>query len=68
MRSVEGRGGVHRVNKMDTTRTFISLHDRDFQEGKAGNVKEVGLGWISGDRKDHGFGWRKIRGGGEQLF
>ena len=35
---------------------------------KAGNLKEVGLGWINGDRKDQGFGWGMIRGGGEQLF
>ena len=34
----------------------------------AGNLKEVGLGCINGGRKDHGFGWGKIRGGGEQLF
>ena len=34
---------------------------------KAGNLKEVGLGWINGDRKYHGFGWGKLRGGGEQL-
>ena len=31
---------------------------------KAGHLKEVGLGWINGGRKDHGFGWGKIRGGG----
>ena len=35
---------------------------------KAGNLKEVGLGWIYGGRKDLGFGWGTIRGGGEQLF
>ena len=35
---------------------------------KAGNLKEVGLGWINGGIKDQGFGWGKIRGGGEQLF
>ena len=34
----------------------------------AGNLKEVGLGWINGGRKDRGFGWGMIRGGGEQLF
>ncbi len=34
---------------------------------KAGNFKEVGLGLINGGRKDHGFGWGKIRCGGEQL-
>ena len=35
---------------------------------KAGNLKEVGLGWINGGRKDRGFGWGMIRGGGDQLF
>ena len=35
---------------------------------KAGNLKEVGLGWINGGIKDRGFGWGTIRGGGEQLF
>ena len=35
---------------------------------KAGNLKEGGLGWIHGGRKDRGFGWGKIRGGAEQLF
>ncbi len=34
---------------------------------KAGNLKEVGLGWINGGRKDRGFGWGVI-GGGEQLL
>ena len=28
--------GTQRVNKMDTTGTFRSLHDSDFQEGKQG--------------------------------
>ena len=32
----EGLGGVHMVNKMDTTGTFRSLHDKDFHEGKQG--------------------------------
>ena len=35
---------------------------------KAGNLKEVGLGWINGGRKDRMFGLGKIRDGGEQLF
>ena len=35
---------------------------------KAGNLKEVGLGRINGDRKDQGFGWGMIRGSDEQLF
>ena len=34
---------------------------------KTGNLKEVGLGWFSGGRKDRGLGWGMI-GGGEQLF
>ena len=36
--------------------------------GKAGDLKEVGLGWIDGGIKDRGFGWRMIRGGCEHLF
>ena len=56
---------------MDTTGTFRSLHYRDFQvlsqQGlsgwKAGNLKEVGLGWIRGGGKDRVFGWEKIRDG-----
>ena len=32
---------------------------------KAGNLKDVGLGWINEGRKDREFGWGKIRGGGE---
>ena len=35
---------------------------------KAGNLREVGLGWINGGRKDQGFGWVMIRGGGERMF
>ena len=34
---------------------------------KTGNLKEVGLRWINGGRKDRGFGMGMI-GGGEQLF
>ena len=37
-------------------------------ERKTGNLKEVGLWWIYGGRKDQDFGWGKMRGGGEQLF
>ncbi len=55
----EGWGGKHRVYKM----TLEGLSGR-----KAENLKEVGLGWINGGRKDRGFGWGMIRGGGEQLF
>jgi len=42
----------------------------DFQVSgrKAGNLKEVSLRWINKGGKDHGFGWGKIRDGGEQLF
>ena len=46
-----------------TRRTLQGLSGR-----KAGNLKDVGLGWICGGRIDHGFGWGKIRDGGEQLF
>ena len=35
---------------------------------KAGNLKEVGLGWINGGKKRSSFGGGKIRVGGEQLF
>ena len=52
----EGWGGEHRVYKMDTTGTFRK-ESREFEGG-----------WINGGRKDHGFGWGKIRDGGEQLF
>jgi len=31
------------------------------------NLKEAAWGWINGGRKDCGFGWGKIRDGGEQL-
>ena len=63
----EGWGGVHWVNKMDATGTFRSLHDRDLSGKKAENLKEEVFGWISGCRKDRGFGWGKIRDGAEQL-
>ena len=47
------------VGNMGTTRrTLQGLSGR-----KAGNLNEMGLG----GRKD-GFGWGKIRDGGEQLF
>ena len=64
----EGYGREHRVYKMDTTGTFRTLHNRELSGRKAGNLKEVGLGWINGGRKDRGFRWGKIRGGGEKLF
>ena len=35
---------------------------------KAGHLKEFGLGLINMGRKDRGFGWGKIRDGGEQLL
>ena len=45
---------------MDITGTFRK-ESREFEGG--------GLGWIIiGGRKDRGFGWRTISGGGEQLF
>ena len=53
---------------MDTTGTFRTLQDRELSGRKAGNLKEVGLGFSNGVRKDCGFGWGEIRGGVEQLF
>ena len=44
---------------MDITGT-LRKESREFEGG--------GLGWIIGGRKDRGFGWGMIRGGGEQLF
>ena len=64
----EGWGREHGGYKMDTTGTFRTLHNRKLSRRKAGNLKEVGLGWINGGRKDRGFGWGTIIGGGEQLF
>ena len=55
----EGLGREHGVNKMDITGTFRK-ENREIEGG--------GFGWINGGRKDRGFGWGKIRGGGEQLF
>ena len=34
-------------------------HNMDITE----NLKEVGMGWINGGRKDQGFGWGMIGGG-----
>ena len=50
----------HGVYNMDTTGTFRTLHDRKLLGRKAGNLKEVGLGWINGGSKDQDFGWGKI--------
>ena len=52
-----------RENTGNTRWTLQGLSGR-----KAENLKEAGLGWIDRGRKDRGFGWEKIRGGGEQLF
>ena len=30
--------------------------------------KQLTSRWVNGGRKDHGFGWGKIRGVGEHLF
>ena len=54
-----GWDGEHGEEKMDISGTFRKESRRN--EGS-------GLGWIIGGRKDRGFGWGKIRGGGEQLF
>ena len=44
---------------MDITGTFRK-EIREFEGSE--------FGWIIGGRKDRGFGWGMIRGGGEQLF
>ena len=64
----EGWDGAHGVNKMDTTGTFRTLHNTELSGRKAGILKEVGLGFSNGCRKDCGFGCGEIRGGVEQLF
>ena len=61
-RSVEGRR-MGRGTWGNRRWTLQGLSGR-----KAGNLKEVGLGWINGGRKDRVFGWGMIRSGGEQLF
>jgi len=54
--------GVNGVNKMDTTGTFRTLHDRELSGRKSGNLKELGLGvdkrgkkilwmWMGGDQR-----------------
>ena len=64
----EGWSEVHGVKQDRHSRDFQVLTRQGLSRRKAGNLKEVGLGWISGGRKDHGFGWGKMRDGGEQLF
>ena len=59
---MEGRG-MGTGNMVNTRWPLQGLSGR-----KAGNLKEVGLGWINRGRKDCGFGWGKIRDGSEQLF
>ena len=60
-------GRVHSGKQDGHCRDFQVLIRQGLSERKAGNLKEVGLERISGGRKDHGFGWGKIRDGGEQL-
>ena len=69
-RSVERRGmGRGTRGKQDGHyRDFQVLTRQGLSGRKAGNFMEVVLGWIKGGRKDHGFGWGKIRDCGEQLF
>ena len=69
-RSVEGRGmGWGTRSKQDGHyRNFQVLTQQGLSGRKADNMKKVCLRWISGGRKDRGFGWGKIRNGGEQLF
>ena len=68
LRKGEGWDGINRVNKMDTTGTFRTLNDRELSGRNAGNSKDVVLVWINGGRKDCGFVFWEIRGGGEQLL
>ena len=67
---MEGRGmGRGTWGKQDGHyRDFHVLTRQELSGRKVGDLKEVGLGWISGGRKDRGFGLGKIRDGGEQLF
>ena len=55
----EGWDGEHGEEKIDMTGTFRK---------ESRGIEGSGLGWIIGGRKDRGFGWGMIRGGGEQLF
>ena len=70
MRSVEGRGmGWGTWGKQGGHyRDFQVLTQQGLSGRKAGNLKEVGLGWINEGRTDRGFGWGKIRDGDERLF
>ena len=67
---MEGRGmGRGTQGKQDGHYRDFQVFTRQGLSGrKAGYLKEVGLGQIRGCRKDRGFGWEKIRDGGEQLF
>ena len=60
------------MQNRDMRRSVLEERRTDFHDRlsgrKAGNLKEVSFGQISGGRKDHGFGRGKIRDGGEQLF
>ena len=69
-RSVDGRGmGRGTRGKQDGhDRDFLVLTQQGLSGRRADNLKEVGMGWIRGGRKDRGFGWGRIRGGGEWLF
>ena len=55
----EGWDGEHEEEKMDMTGTFRK---------ESRGIEGSGLGWIIEARKDRGFVWGMIRGGGEQLF
>ena len=69
-RSVEGRGMGRgtQCKQHGHYRDFQVLTQQGLSGRKAENLKEVGLGWISGCRKDHGLGWGRIRDDDEQLF
>ena len=61
-RSVEGRGMG--VGNMGNTRWIL----QGLSGRKAGNLKEVGLGGLSGVEKIEDLDGGEIRHGGEQLF
>ena len=67
---MEGRGMGHGTQDKEDGhyRDFQVLTRQGLSGRKAGNLKEEGLAWINGDRKDRGFGWGTIRDGSEQLF
>ena len=62
-RSVEGRGMGQGTQGIQDGHYNTRWTLQGLSGWKAGNLKEVGLEWIIGGRKDRGFGWGMIRGG-----